>query len=37
MQFSPQKSFHSLNDAQLLKLTLLAAKTEKEAILALLD
>ena len=37
MQFSPQKSFHSVNDAQLLKLTLLAAKTEKEAILALLD
>ena len=37
MQFSTKKSFQRLQDAELLKLTLHAAKTEKEATLALLD
>ena len=37
MQNFSQKSFHSLSDTELLKRTLLAAKTEKEATLALLD
>lgn len=37
MQYFSQNSFHTLKDAELLKLTLLAAKTEKEATLALLD
>ena len=37
MHFISQKYFHALKDSELLKLTLLAAKTEKEATLALLD
>ena len=37
MQFISQNSFHALKDSELLKLTLNAAKTEKEATLALLD
>ena len=37
MQYNSQKSFHKLKDSELLMLTLRAAKTEKEATLALLD
>ena len=37
MQFSSPKIFYSLNDTELLNLTLHAAKTEKGATLALLD
>ena len=37
MQFISENSYYSLKDAELLKLTLLAATTEKEATLALLD
>lgn len=37
MQDISQKPFRSLNDDELLKLTLLAARTEKEATLALFD
>ena len=37
MKFSLPKPFHSLNDTELLNLTLHAAKTEKEATLVLLD
>ena len=37
MQFNLKNSHHTLKDAELLKLTLCAAKTEKEATLALLD
>ena len=37
MQFILQKPFHTLKDAELLKQTLSAAKTEKKATLALLD
>jgi 5-methylcytosine-specific restriction endonuclease McrA len=37
MQFIPKNSYQDLPDAELLRLTLRAAKTEKEASLALLD
>jgi hypothetical protein len=37
MQFGSKKIFQALKDAEPLKLTLQAAKTEKEATLALLD
>ena len=37
MQFISKKSFHALKDAELLKLAVQAANTEKEATLALLD
>ena len=37
MQFTPKNSYKNLSDAELLKLTMRAAKTEKEATLALLN